>query len=126
MIYLDNNATTPLDPRVLAKMLPFLQGNFGNASSKEHAFGWDAQEAVEEARSQVADLLNAAPNEIIFTSGATESIHLALHGLFPFDASPTPGILASTVEHEAVLSTCRQLQKRGVPVNSIGVDASGQ
>lgn len=135
MIYLDNNSTTPLDPRVLARMLPFFEGKWGNASSREHAFGWDAREAVEDARSEVAALLNARQNEIFFTSGATESIHLALHGLFPnvtqdhrapTSASTAGGILTSRVEHEAVLSTCAQLNKRGVPVSFLEVDPTGQ
>jgi len=107
-------------------MLPYLEGKWGNASSREHAFGWDAQEAVDDARAEVAALLNAKQNEIFFTSGATESIHLALHGLFPVNASTTLGVLTTRVEHEAVLSTCAQLHKRGVPVEYLDVDQTGQ
>src|SRR4051812_6147093 len=121
MIYLDHNSTTPLDPRVLAKMLPWLQDKWGNASSRDHAFGWDARDAVEEARSEVAELIHAGPREIFFTSGATESLSMALRGLFPTRAAAqsgaftsavkpgaltavaNPGVLTSTVEHEAVL-----------------------
>jgi cysteine desulfurase len=140
MIYLDHNSTSPLDERALAKMLPFLKEHFGNASSRDHAYGWDARGAVEEARFELASLLNAGPHEIFFTSGATESLALALFGLFPAASAnqssvallpshsglPTPGIITSAVEHEAVLSPCRALQARGVPVEYLPVDAQGR
>ncbi len=148
MIYLDHNATSPLDPRVLAKMLPFLTDKWGNASSRDHAYGWDARDAVEEARAEVAELIHAGPREIFFTSGATESLALALHGFFPpvpsvsapfFAAIPSPpspsasssrrfhntGLLLSAVEHEAVLAPYRRLQAQSVPTAILPVDSSG-
>lgn len=126
MIYLDHNAATPVDPRVLEAMLPWLRDKWGNASSRDHAYGWDAQEAVDEARFQVAGLLGAGQHEIIFTSGATESVIIALHGLFTTHAAGSKGLIASAVEHEAVLGTCRTLAKRGFPVRLAGVDAKGR
>jgi cysteine desulfurase len=136
VIYLDNNSTTPLDERVLVKMLPYLKDRWGNASSRDHAYGWDANDAVEEARSEVAALLNAKRNEVVFTGGATESLALALRGLFPnavptsiaptSDASASSGILTSTVEHEAVLATCAVLRKSGIPVEYLPVDPAGK
>ncbi|HKP96261.1 MAG TPA: cysteine desulfurase family protein [Fibrobacteria bacterium] len=132
LIYLDHNAATPLDPRVLEAMLPYLKGKWGNASSRDHAYGWDASEAVEEARLRVAELIGAGHHEIVFTSGATESILIALHGLFPSfppAGAPEParkaGILASAVEHEAVLAPCRGLRARGVPVTVFPVRETG-
>lgn len=128
-IYLDNNSTTPLDPRVEARMLPFFRRAFGNPASRDHAFGWDAQEAVEEARSEVAALLGADAREIVFTSCATESIHLALKGLFPWGMridSNRGGLLVSAVEHDAVLGAARQLSSRGIPLATLPVDAAGR
>ncbi len=122
-IYLDHNATTPLDPRVAERMQPFLADAFGNPASRDHAFGWDAAEAVEEARSQVAELVGARPSEIIFTSGATESISFALKGL----AARFTAVVTSATEHEAVLEVCRQLQRtQSVAATYLGVDRCGQ
>ncbi len=123
MIHLDHNATCPLDPSVLEAMLPWLRERFGNASSRDHALGWDAAEVVEEARAQVAALVGAGHHEILFTSGATESAALALHGLFPTEDGR--GLALTAVEHEAVRGTARALELRGVPVDAIGVDARG-
>ena len=125
MIYLDYNATTPIDPRVLEKMMPFLEGEYGNAASRDHALGWNAADAVEEARYHVAELINAKSAEIIFTSGATESINMALKGLAWAAASPKRRIVTSVAEHEAVLGVCRQLAKWGeAEVQYLSVDSS--
>ncbi|MDQ3001204.1 MAG: cysteine desulfurase [Fibrobacterota bacterium] len=130
MIYLDHNSTTPLDPRVLESMLPWLGGKWGNASSRDHGFGWDARDAVEEARIQIAGFINAKQNEIIFTGGATESLTLALHGLFPRRTSNTRtlpwGILTSRVEHDAVLAACAALEASDIPVGHLPVDGFGR
>ena len=132
MIYLDHNSTSPLDERVLEKMLPFLKDDWGNASSREHAYGWDARDAVEEARIQVAGLINAKQNEILFTSGATESLTLALQGLFPRRASGAGvrvnpwGIITSRVEHDAVLAACAILEASDIPVRRLPVDGLGR
>ena len=123
MIYLDHNATTPVDPRVLEAMLPWLRDNFGNAASRDHSLGWDASAAVEEARGHVASLLNAGHHEIFFTSGATESAALVLHGMFP--SADGRGIVASAVEHQAVLGACRSVARRGTRLRLVDVDAEG-
>lgn len=130
-IYLDNHATTPVDPRVLAKMLPYFTDVFGNASSTDHEHGAEAHAAVERARGQVARAIGAEAKEIVFTSGATESINLALVGAA--EARKTTGrhIVTSVIEHPAVLDTCRHLESRGwevtyVPVNSNGLHDPGQ
>src|SRR5947207_2586014 len=102
-VYLDYNSTTPIDPRVLEAMLPFLSTKYGNAASRDHAFGWDAAEAVEDARQHVASLINAKAREIIFTSGATESINFALKGLCQCATGPGRAIVTAVTEHEAVL-----------------------
>jgi cysteine desulfurase len=126
MIYLDHNATTPLDPRVLEAMLPWLRGKWGNASSRDHAYGWDAAEAVEDARAQVAESIGAKHNEIVFTSGATEASHLALFGLFPpGPAADDPGLLLTAVEHEALRSAARRLERNGVRVDTLDVRPGG-
>jgi cysteine desulfurase len=131
-IYLDHNATTPVDPRVLEAMLPFLREHFGNASSKNHPYGWKANEAVEAARAHVARLLGASPKEIIFTSGATEANNLALLGLFAHAPNPggkTPGknhLVTQATEHHAILDTALELGKRGVEVTVIRPDAHGR
>jgi cysteine desulfurase len=126
-IYLDNNSTTAPAPAVVARMMESLRGRYGNPASREHGFGWDASDDVEEARERVAALAGANPPEIIFTSGGTEAIHLALDGLFPEGAPPAGGIVASAVEHGAMLDACRSLrQERGVPLELAGVDASGR
>ncbi|MCQ2029310.1 IscS subfamily cysteine desulfurase [Stutzerimonas zhaodongensis] len=117
-IYLDYSATTPVDPRVAAKMVDCLtaEGNFGNPASRSHAFGWKAEEAVENARRQVAELVNADPREIVWTSGATESDNLAIKGVAHFYASKGKHIVTSKIEHKAVLDTTRQLEREGFEV----------
>jgi cysteine desulfurase len=113
VVYLDHNATTPLDRRVLARMRPFLEDVFGNAASSDHAFGWDATEAVEEARVEVAELVGVTSSEIVFTSGATESINLAFKGLATSRTHGEIHAFVSAVEHDAVLDVCRQLARVG-------------
>lgn len=117
-IYLDYSATTPVDPRVAEKMMQCLtmDGNFGNPASRSHGYGWQAEEAVETARQQVADLVNADPREIVWTSGATESNNLAIKGAVHFYQGKGKHILTSKIEHKAVLDTCRQLEREGFEV----------
>ena len=117
-IYLDYSATTPVDPRVAQKMCDCLlmEGNFGNPASRSHVFGWKAEEAVENARRQVAELVNADPREIVWTSGATESDNLAIKGVAHFYASKGKHLITSKIEHKAVLDTCRQLEREGFEV----------
>ncbi len=124
-IYLDNNATTPMDPRVLEAMLPYFVEKFGNAASRNHSFGWVAEEAVDYAREQVAKLINADPKEIIFTSGATESDNLALKGVFEMYASKGNHIITATTEHKAVLDTCKHIEKIGGQVTYLEVNPEG-
>jgi cysteine desulfurase len=124
-IYLDNNATTPMDPRVLEAMLPYFVEKFGNAASRNHSFGWVAEEAVDYAREQVAKLINADPKEIIFTSGATEADNLALKGVFEMYASKGNHIITATTEHKAVLDTCKHLEKQGALITYLEVQADG-
>ncbi|MDQ4140056.1 MAG: IscS subfamily cysteine desulfurase [Bacteroidota bacterium] len=124
-IYLDNNATTPMDPRVLEAMLPYLTEHFGNAASRSHAFGWAAEEAVDFAREQVAALINCNPKEIIFTSGATESNNLAIKGVFEMYASKGNHIITVNTEHKAVLDTCKHLEKLGAQVTYLKVNKEG-
>jgi cysteine desulfurase len=125
-IYLDYHSTTPVDPRVLEAMLPYFSGRFGNASSKGHEYGWVAEAAVENARARIADLIHASSKEIIFTSGATESINLALKGIAESYRSRGNHIITVTTEHPAVLDTCRGLEQRGYRVTYLPVDASGK
>ena len=115
-IYLDYQATTPVDPRVLEAMLPFFRDDFGNAASRSHAFGWKAEEAVEKAREQVAALIGASSKEIIFTSGSTEAINLALKGVAEMYASKGKHVVTSLAEHKAVLDTCKHLEKLGYEI----------
>src|SRR5688572_11743715 len=123
-IYLDHNATTPCDPRVVEAMIPYFTNTFGNAASRNHPFGWQAEEAVDYAREQVAKLINASEKEIIFTSGATESNNLAIKGVFEMYAEKGKHIITLTTEHKAVLDTCKHLEKIGAEVTylSVGVD----
>jgi len=124
-IYLDNNATTPMDPRVLEAMLPYFVEKFGNAASRSHSFGWVAEEAVDYAREQVARLINADPKEIIFTSGATEADNLALKGVFEMYASKGNHIITCTTEHKAVLDACKHIEKMGGQVTYLEVQPDG-
>src|SRR5690606_9555584 len=124
-VYLDNNSTTPLDPRVLEAMMPWLTERFGNAASRSHAYGWEAEDAVEEARAEVAALLGASPKEIVFTSGATESDNLALKGVA--EAKGYRGhIVTCRTEHKAVLDSGRHLERMGVAVTYLDVDPTGR
>jgi cysteine desulfurase len=124
-IYLDNHATTPMDPRVLDTMIPYFREHFGNAASRNHAFGWEAEEAVEKARKQIADLVGATAKEIIFTSGATESNNLALKGVAEMYAEKGNHIITAATEHKAVLDTCKHLEKNGYRVTYMPVQANG-
>ncbi|NEM97308.1 IscS subfamily cysteine desulfurase [Pontibacter burrus] len=124
-IYLDNNATTPLDPRVLDAMMPYLTNKFGNAASRNHAFGWHAEEAVDYAREQIASLINCSSKEIIFTSGATESDNLAIKGVFEMYASKGDHIITATTEHKAVLDACKHIEKIGGKVTYLPVNDKG-
>ena len=124
-IYLDHNATTPMDPRVLEAMIPYFTENFGNAASRNHSFGWHAEEAVDYAREQVAQLINADPKEIIFTSGATEGDNLAIKGVYEMYASKGNHIITCTTEHKAVLDTCKHLEKLGAEVTYLEVQPDG-
>lgn len=124
-IYMDYHATTPLDPQVLEAMMPYLTTNFGNASSTMHPFGWDAKAAVEQARQQVADLINASPEEIVFTSGATESDNLAIKGIAYQYRQKGNHIITSTTEHHAVLDTCKALESEGFEITYLDVDGYG-
>ncbi|MCC6364019.1 MAG: IscS subfamily cysteine desulfurase [Bryobacterales bacterium] len=124
-IYMDYHATTPLDPRVLEAMMPYLTTKFGNAASRNHSFGWEAEEAVETARKQIADLIGANAKEIIFTSGATESNNLALKGVAEMYAERGNHIITAATEHKAILDTCKRLEKHGCRVTYLPVTASG-
>ena len=126
LIYLDYSATTPVDPRVVDAMVPWLFERFGNPASRSHAVGWDADEAVEKARKQVADLVNADPREIVWTSGATESNNLAIKGAANF-YSPNKGkhVITVKTEHKAVLDTCRELERQGYEVTYLNVKDDG-
>ncbi len=124
-IYLDNNATTPLDPRVLEAMIPYFTNKFGNAASRNHAFGWVAEEGVDYAREQVAKLIGCTEKEIIFTSGATEADNLAIKGVFEMYADKGNHIITATTEHKAVLDTCKHLEKQGARVTYLQVKEDG-
>ena len=124
-VYMDYSATTPIDPQVVDKMLPYLREQFGNAASRSHAYGWAAEEAVEWARSEVALLVNADPREIVWTSGATESINLALKGAAHFYREKGNHIITVKTEHKATLDTCRDLEREGFEVTYLDVLPSG-
>lgn len=125
LIYLDNNATTPTDPRVVEAMLPYFYDIPGNAASRNHPFGWKAEEAVDYAREQIADLIGADPKEIIFTSGATESDNLAIKGVFEMYASKGNHIITVKTEHKAVLDACKKVEKMGGEVTYLDVQNDG-
>ncbi|MGF6753844.1 IscS subfamily cysteine desulfurase [Paraburkholderia sp. GAS334] len=124
-IYMDYSATTPVDPRVVDKMIPYLREQFGNPASRSHSYGWDAERAVEEARENVAALVNADPREIIWTSGATESDNLAIKGAAHFYKSKGKHIITVKTEHKAVLDTCRELEREGFEVTYLNVKDDG-
>ncbi len=124
-IYLDHNATTPMDPRVLEAMIPYFTENFGNAASRNHSFGWHAEEAVDYAREQIAQLIGADPKEIIFTSGATEADNLGIKGVYEMYSSKGNHIITCTTEHKAVLDTCKHLEKLGAEVTYLDVQPDG-
>ncbi len=124
-IYLDNSATTPCDPRVVEAMVPYFTESFGNAASRTHAFGWVAEEAVDTAREKVAKLVGAETKEIIFTSGATEAINLALKGVFEMYTSKGNHIITCNIEHKAVLDTCAHLEKKGAEITCLAVKPNG-
>jgi len=124
-IYLDNNATTPMDPRVLEAMIPYFTDHFGNAASRNHSFGWQAEEAVDYAREQVAKLIGADPKEIIFTSGATEGDNLGIKGVFEMYASKGNHVITCTTEHKAVLDTCKHIERQGGEVTYLEVNPEG-
>lgn len=124
-IYLDHNATTPVDKRVLEMMLPYFTEKFGNASSRTHSFGWVAEDAVKTAREQVAQLINCLAQEIVFTSGATEAINLAIKGVWGNYQSKGKHIITVKTEHKAVLDTCKSLERKGAEVTYLSVDREG-
>jgi cysteine desulfurase len=125
-IYMDYHATTPLDPRVLEAMMPYLTEHFGNAASRSHAFGWAAEAAVEKARDQVAKLIGGTGKEIVWTSGATESINLAIKGIADFYKEKGNHIVTCKTEHKAVLDTCKRLERQGYEVTYLDPDTTGR
>lgn len=127
LVYLDNHATTPVDPRVLDAMLPYFGERFGNAASRSHRFGWEAEEAVEAGRGEIAALINAAPRDVVFTSGATEADNLAIKGVVEFHAERGDHVITAATEHKAVLDACRALERAGrARVTVLPVDRFGR
>jgi len=126
MVYLDNNATTPLDPRALDAMLPYLRTEFGNAASRSHQYGWTAEEAVEKARKQVAAVLGANSKEIVWTSGSTEGNNLAIQGVARMYADKGKHIITCRIEHKAVIDTCKYLETQGYEVTWLDPDPKGR
>src|SRR5918996_608234 len=124
-IYMDYHATTPVDPRVVEAMLPYFTDKFGNAASRNHAFGWEAEEAVENSRKQIAALIGANAKEIIFTSGATESDNLAIKGVAQMYAEKGNHIITAASEHKATLDTCKHLEKEGCRITYLPLKADG-
>lgn len=124
-VYLDNNATTPVDPRVLDEMLPYFREHFGNAASRTHSYGWEAEEAVDFAREQIAKLINADAKEIIFTSGATEADNLALKGVFEAYATKGNHIITCVTEHKAILDSCKHIEKLGGEITYLDIRPDG-
>ncbi len=124
-IYLDNNSTTPMDPRVLESMLPFFNEQFGNAASRNHSFGWNAEKAVDDARDQVAHLIGSTSKEIIFTSGATEANNLAIKGVYEMYGSQGNHMITVTTEHKAVLDACKKVEKMGAEVTYLSPNEDG-
>ncbi len=124
-IYMDNHATTPMDPRVFEAMRPYFMEVFGNSASRNHSFGWQAEEATEKARKQIADLIGASAKEIVFTSGATESNNLALKGVAQMYAEKGNHIITAATEHKAILDTCKRLEKEGIRVTYLPVQTNG-
>lgn len=124
-VYLDNNATTPMDPRVLEAMMPYFTSKFGNAASRNHQFGWEAEEAVDYAREQIAKLIGSTDKEIIFTSGATESNNLAIKGVYEMYAQKGNHFITVTTEHKAILDTCKHIEKMGASVTYITPGTDG-
>src|SRR6201997_1025097 len=124
-IYFDNHATTPTDPRVVDAMLPYFTTKFGNAASRNHSFGWEAEKAVDDARKKIADLIGATSKEIVFTSGATESDNLAIKGVAEMYAERGNHIITAATEHKAVLDTCKRLEKDGIRVTYLPLQQNG-
>src|SRR5262249_47195415 len=124
-IYMDYHATTPVDPRVLDAMLPYFTKRFGNAASRNHSFGWEAGEAVEEARQQIADLVGANAKEIVFTSGATESDNLAIRGVVAMYRERGNHVITCATEHKAVIDSCKRVEKEGCHVTYLPVQKDG-